>query len=126
MVVKGADEKLKVVGGTFGILDVYKKYVKPDLVVKYIGKDSQLRGIPVRQWVACLYDEEKDTTSKVTVSYSDSTYSDAQMTNGSVPIGVEIVSKKGEEKIVTAIKSILSYRIKDQIEEEDLYVIFMF
>jgi len=113
---------LTVVGGTFGILDVYKKYFDPSLVVKYIGSNNLVRGFPVRQWVGCLYDEEKDETRKVTVSYSNANYSDAQGVNSLVPIQVEIISKKGDAKLVTEIQSILRYR-KKPIEEEDLYVI---
>ncbi len=110
-----------VVGGTIGILHVAKE-LNPNLQIKYTGNMVNIRGIPVKQWVACLTDSDNVTPMKVTVSFSDeSDWTPAFKTpSKSVPIQVQIERSKNSQ-VVTEVNSMLRYRIDDVINEEDFY-----
>lgn len=113
--------KKTVVGGTIGILNVAKE-LNPNLQVKYTGNMVNIRGIPVKQWVACLTDSDNKTPMKVTVSYSDdSDWTPAfKVPSKSVPVQVQI-DRFVNSKTVTEVNSMLRYRIDDVINEEDFY-----
>lgn len=113
--------KKTVVGGTIGILNIAKE-LNPNLVIKYTGNMVNIRGIPVKQWVACLTDSDNTTPMKVTVSYSDpSDWTPAFKTpSKSVPVQVQI-DRQINSKTTTEINSVLRYRIDDVIQEEDFY-----
>lgn len=116
------EQGLRVVGGTFGILDATKKYIDTSLRIKYLGNMDNIRGIPTRKWVGCLFDKSKVKTTKVLIWYSDNTdWTPAHtVANKTVPVQVEISSKIGD-KVETEVNSILRYREKT-IREESIYV----
>lgn len=116
------DKGLRVVGGTFGILDATKQYVDKSLRVKYLGNLENIRGIPTRKWVGCLFDKKNVKTTKVFLWYSDNVnWTPAHtVANKTVPVQVEISSKTGD-KILTEVNSILRYREKT-VKQENIYV----
>jgi hypothetical protein len=36
----------------------------------YLGAKNLIRGIPVKEWLACLYDKKNSATLRLTISYS--------------------------------------------------------
>lgn len=108
------NNKQTVVSGSFGMLDSIRKYVDTNLQVRYLGNRKAIRNIPVKQWFSCLYDHETQTTSQVTVSYSDDfDWKPAQFPDlKSVPVQVEIKSKQGGQ-VNTDISTIIRYSEED-------------
>lgn len=43
---------------------------EPDVPRAYLGSRRTVRGMPVRQWQACVYSEQKKSTLKITFSYT--------------------------------------------------------